>query len=61
MSANCHRDHFGLPFGIETDSGEVAHSACVAFGVDRIAVALLARHGLDPADWPGPVRAQLYR
>jgi seryl-tRNA synthetase len=61
MSANCHRDHFGLPFGIETDSGEVAHSACVAFGVDRIAVALLARHGFDPADWPGPVRAQLFR
>jgi seryl-tRNA synthetase len=61
MSANCHRDHFGLPFGIETDSGEVAHSACVAIGVDRIAVALLARHGFDPADWPGPVRAQLFR
>jgi seryl-tRNA synthetase len=61
MSANCHRDHFGLPFGIETDNGEVAHSACVAFGVDRIAVALLARHGFDPADWPGPVRAQLFR
>jgi len=61
MSANCHRDHFGLPFGIETDTGEVAHSACVAFGVDRITVALLVRHGLDPAGWPGSVRAQLFR
>ena len=60
MSANCHRDHFGLPFAIETDAGEVAHSACVAFGVDRITVALLVRHGLDPAGWPGSVRAQLF-
>ena len=61
ISGNCHRDHFGLPFGIETDAGEVAHSACVAFGVDRITVALLVRHGLDPAEWPGPVRAGLFR
>jgi seryl-tRNA synthetase len=60
MSANCHRDHFGLPFHIETDAGAVAHSACVAFGVDRVAVALLARHGLDPAAWPAAVRAQLF-
>jgi seryl-tRNA synthetase len=60
MSANCHRDHFGLPFGIETEAGDVAHSACVAFGVDRITVALLVRHGLDPAGWPGSVRAQLF-
>ena len=58
MSANCHRDHFGGPFGIKTDTGEVAHSACVAFGVDRVAVALLARHGLDPAGWP--VRDRLF-
>ncbi|HVX22218.1 MAG TPA: amino acid--[acyl-carrier-protein] ligase [Acidimicrobiales bacterium] len=59
MSANCHRDHFGGPFAIETADGEVAHSACVAFGVDRIVVALLARHGLDPASWPADVRSRL--
>ncbi len=59
MSANCHRDHFGHPFAIETAQGEVAHSACVAFGVDRIVVALLAVHGFDPAVWPFYVRAQL--
>ncbi len=59
MSANSHRDHFGVPFGIETAGGAVAHSACVAFGVDRIVVALLAVHGLDPASWPSGVRDQL--
>lgn len=59
MSANCHRTHFGHAFGIATADREVAHSACVAFGIDRIVVALLARHGLDPSSWPGSVREQL--
>jgi seryl-tRNA synthetase len=59
MSANSHRDHFGQPFAIETAGGEVAHSACVAFGIDRIVVALLSVHGFDPAVWPFYVRAQL--
>ena len=59
MSANCHRDHFGQAFGIESSSGGPAHSSCVAFGVDRIVVALLSRHGLDPATWPRAVRSQL--
>jgi seryl-tRNA synthetase len=59
MSANSHRDHFGRPFYIETSEGGTAHSACVAFGVDRIVVALLAVHGFDPATWPFYVRAQL--
>lgn len=61
MSANCHRDHFGHAFGIEGVPGQPAHSACVAFGIDRVVVALLARHGLDPATWPGAVRSQLQR
>lgn len=59
MSANSHRDHFGVPFAIETAGGQVAHSACVAFGIDRIVVALLAVHGFEPASWPFYVRAQL--
>jgi seryl-tRNA synthetase len=60
MSANCHRDHFGLPFGIETADGEVAHSACVGFGMERITLALLHTHGLDTAAWPTSVRAVLW-
>lgn len=58
-SANYHLDHFGLPFGIRTAGGETAHSACIGFGLERIALALLCRHGLDPASWPGDVRSQL--
>lgn len=60
MSANCHRDHFGLSFSIQTADGSVAHSACVAFGVDRITLALLHTHGLDPGHWPAEVRARLW-
>jgi seryl-tRNA synthetase len=58
-SSNCHLDHFGRPFGIETADGEVAHTACFGFGVDRITLALFERHGLDPERWPAEVRARL--
>lgn len=60
LSSNYHRDHFGKPFGIETAEGAVAHSACTAFGIDRIALALLRTHGLEPARWPASVRTQLW-
>lgn len=59
MSANCHEDHFAQPFAIRTAEGEVAHSACVAFGIERITLALLQRHGLVPGVWPAPVRRDL--
>jgi seryl-tRNA synthetase len=59
-SVNRHQDHFGLTFGIESADGEVAHSACFAVGVDRTALALLKRHGLDPGRWPAEVRARLW-
>ena len=35
-SANLHLDHFGRNFGITTADGEVAHTACVGFGVERV-------------------------
>ncbi|HXQ18683.1 MAG TPA: amino acid--[acyl-carrier-protein] ligase [Acidimicrobiales bacterium] len=60
MSANCHRDHFGRPFAITTADGAVAHSSCVAFGVDRIAIALLQAHGLVPERWPADVIGRLW-
>jgi seryl-tRNA synthetase len=59
MSFNCHRDHFGLTWNMKTADGEPAHTACVAFGVDRLAVALFARHGLEFAGWPEGVRSRL--
>ncbi|MGV0735341.1 amino acid--[acyl-carrier-protein] ligase [Mycobacterium syngnathidarum] len=59
VSANCHRDHFGQTFNLRTTDGGVAHSACVGFGMERIALGLLRTHGLDPSSWPGRVRTAM--
>lgn len=59
-SANCHLDHFGEPFGIRTANGDVAHSCCFGFGLDRITLALLRTHGLDPGQWPIAIRHRIW-
>lgn len=58
-SCNYHLDHFGSVFDIKTANGDVAHSACMGFGLERIALALFKHHGLDVAKWPASVRQQL--
>ena len=55
-SANIHLDHFGEEFGIRLPDGRTAHTACVGFGVERIALALLRVHGLDPDEWDPSLR-----
>jgi seryl-tRNA synthetase len=55
-SCNYHLDHFGSVFGIRSADGEVAHSACVGFGLERVALALFKTHGLALEDWPAEVR-----
>lgn len=59
ISGNCAREHFGEAFSIETAGGESAHTACVAFGVDRITLALLCTHGVETNDWPAELRTRL--
>jgi seryl-tRNA synthetase len=59
MSFNYHREHFGHTWGIHTAEGAEAHTSCVAFGIDRLVVALFARHGLDVGRWPASVRHAL--
>jgi seryl-tRNA synthetase len=59
MSINYHQDHFGLDFDIRTANGEVAHTACFGFGLERITLALFRTHGLDPRSWPAEVRGRL--
>lgn len=59
MSFNYHRDHFGKTWELVDESGAPAHSGCVAFGLDRLAAALFATHGLDPSTWPDMVRSAL--
>jgi seryl-tRNA synthetase len=59
MSFNCHRDHFGATWDLRTEDGAVAHTGCVAFGIDRLALALFVQHGLKVATWPRAVRDEL--
>jgi hypothetical protein len=35
------------------------HTGCVAFGIDRLALALFATHGIELAQWPMRVRQAL--
>jgi seryl-tRNA synthetase len=58
-SFNHHREHFGGTYGIELSDGGVAHTACLGFGHERIVLALLRTHGLDPTAWPASVDAEL--
>ncbi|MGT2511840.1 amino acid--[acyl-carrier-protein] ligase [Cupriavidus basilensis] len=60
MSFNYHMDHFGALWGIRTDDGGTAHTGCVGFGIERLGLALLRHHGLEPARWPRGVRERLW-
>lgn len=59
-SFNYHQDKFGQAFGINSANGDVAHSACLGFGLERVTMALFKAHGFDPIAWPSAVRAQLW-
>lgn len=60
MSFNYHQDAFGSKWGLNLADGSVAHTACVGFGLERIALALFHHHGLDVDQWPASVRAALW-
>lgn len=55
-SVNYHQDHFGKAFDIHLPSGEIAHSCCLGFGIDRWCMAVFAQYGLDPQGWTAPLR-----
>jgi seryl-tRNA synthetase len=59
MSFNYHKDHFGVTWDMRASDGTPAHTGCVAFGMDRLTVALFAMHGTDPDRWPPIVRQTL--
>jgi seryl-tRNA synthetase len=58
-SFNYHRDHFSTVYDIQLSDGSRAETACLGFGLERIVLALLHAHGLDPVGWPSAVRAEL--
>lgn len=59
-SFNYHQDHFSATYGIAIDAEDpTAHTACLGFGMERITLALLRTHGLDPDAWSPAVRDEL--
>ena len=60
VSCNCHLDNLTAPFAIRSAGGGVADSACVGFGIERIALALFATHGLERERWPVGVQNRLW-
>jgi seryl-tRNA synthetase len=59
VSFNYHRDHFGTAWNLHNTAGQIMHTSCVAFGMDRLALAMFATHGLNIAKWPQAVRKAL--
>ncbi|MBK1656923.1 amino acid--[acyl-carrier-protein] ligase [Paracraurococcus ruber] len=59
-SFNYHVQHFAQAYGIQDAAGEVAHTGCAGFGLERIALALLRHHGFVPADWSAALRRVLW-
>jgi len=59
MSFNYHLDHFSSAWKLRSERGATVHTGCVAFGLDRLALALFTTHGLDTQKWPEAVRENL--
>lgn len=59
-SFNWHQEHFSGTFGIRTADGATAHTACLGFGLERVALALINTHGFEAKAWPADVREQLW-
>jgi seryl-tRNA synthetase len=60
-SFNYHQDHFTSAYDLQMADGSVAHTACLGFGLERIALALFNRHGFDVHAWPADVRGELWQ
>lgn len=58
-SFNHHRDKFARTFEIRLQDGAYAETACVGFGLERIALALLRTHGVIVSEWPTAIRERL--
>jgi seryl-tRNA synthetase len=51
---------FGEAFAIRTDNGEIATTACVGFGLERLVLALFSQHGFEPSRWPSRLREVVF-
>lgn len=57
-SANYHRTHFSKKYNIRNDDS-YCHTACIAFGIERLAYAFLCQHGCDWDQWDERARDEI--
>lgn len=55
-SYNFHQDFFGRHLDIGMQDGTPVSTGCVAFGLERMAYAVIAQYGLDRKAWPESLR-----
>jgi seryl-tRNA synthetase len=60
VSFNYHQTKFSQTFDIRQADGELAHTACIGIGMDRITMGLFKHLGFDPHGWPASVRECLW-
>jgi seryl-tRNA synthetase len=60
FSFNHHADFFSQRFNIMLAEGGPAHSACAGVGLERLALAMIDRHGPNMNAWPPAVRKNLW-
>lgn len=55
ISSNYHQDLFSKKHNILTSVNQYAHTSCLAFGLERLAIALMKKHGMSFSEWPESV------
>lgn len=59
MSFNYHTDTLGTAWNLKLQDGQTAHTGCIAFGMDRLTLAMFVHHGIHLNRWPNSVREAL--
>ncbi len=55
-SINWHGDYFGKSFDVKMNDGSLMNSTCLAFGIERLALAFFSQYGYSEKNWPSEVR-----
>jgi len=59
-SINLHDSFFGERFNITSVSNEIATSACIGLGIERIMLACFSQHGVEPDRWPSELASNIF-
>lgn len=57
LSSNLHGPTFSKAFSI-TQEGRPINTGCIGFGYERLALVILAQHGINPDRWPQKLKAE---